>query len=85
MPSGIKLSNHALEQMEARGIAYFHVMDTIEEPDSILEESANERVYQKLIMFENQKSYLIRVIVNPALSPNLVLTVYRTSKINKYL
>ena len=85
MPSDTKLSKHALEQMEARGISYSNVMQTIKEPDSIVKESVNERVYQKLITFENQKTYLIRVIINPAVMPNLVLTVYRTSKINKYL
>ncbi len=33
---------------------------------------------------EDGKSYLVRVIVNNTIEPAVVVTVYRTSKINKY-
>ncbi len=80
-----RFSMHSLEQMKLRSISNSTVIEVLEFPDSILYESSTEKVFQKLIIFENQKKYLVRVIVNPEAKPNLILTVYKTSKISKYL
>ena len=41
-------------------------------------------VYQNTIL-ENNKTYLIRVFVNQHKTPPLIITAYKTSKIQKYL
>ena len=42
-----------------------------------------KRIYQSIINFEDG-DYLIRVFVNIEKQPNLVITIYKTSKIEKY-
>lgn len=36
------------------------------------------------MVLENNKTYLIRVFVNEAKTPPLIITAYKTSKIQKY-
>ena len=42
------------------------------------------RVYQKMDI-QNGNTYLIRVFVNTCKDPEVIITAYRTSKIEKYL
>ena len=44
----------------------------------------NKVIYQAIVNFEEEGKYLVRVFVNLAKEPPLVITVYRTSKIEKY-
>jgi hypothetical protein len=75
-------SRHAREQMEIRRIPADIVMHVISHPTKILTE--NEIViYQSIVNFSTEE-YLVRVFVNEMASPNVVITVYRTSKIEKY-
>lgn len=60
-----------------------NVLNTIEQTDSILQQDETTTVYSK-ITEENSKSYLYRVFVNVSRSPALVITTYKTSKIEKY-
>ncbi|MBU1822481.1 MAG: DUF4258 domain-containing protein [Bacteroidetes bacterium] len=78
------LSLHAVDQINLRAISVEDVFLTLNHPDKIEEESPDQWVYQKVIESESGKEYLIRVFVNSGKSPNLVKTVYRTSKISKY-
>ncbi len=41
-------------------------------------------IYQSLFDEQKGKPFLIRVFVNIKKSPNLIITVYKTSKISKY-
>ncbi len=77
------ISNHAKEQMEFRGVSLEVVMSVLTNPQQILTEEG-KKVYQSIINFEKERSYLVRVIVNIDKEPNNVITVYRTSKIEKY-
>jgi len=54
------------------------------EPDKIEIESEGQLVYQKLVVFGEEKIYLVRIFVNSHKKPNLVKIVYRTSKFSKY-
>jgi Domain of unknown function (DUF4258) len=78
----IILSKHALEQMELRQISLHLVNDILANPDEVL--VVNEKTIYQSVIIEHGKSYLIRIFVNNIKNPNLVITVYKTSKISKY-
>jgi hypothetical protein len=82
MPKEIIISKHALEQMKLRNISEADALDVISNPENIIAQDGL-KVYQKVLQVEN-KSYLFRIFVNDLVNPNMVVTVYRTSKISKY-
>lgn len=82
MLANVKISKHAKMQMEARNISLAVVESTIESPASVLLED-DKKIYQAISNINGQ-NYLIRVFVNILEQPNVVITVYKTSKINKY-
>jgi hypothetical protein len=53
-------------------------------PEEIVPGYGGRTVYQSVHQFEDGKTYLVRVIVDGRVSPGLVITGYRTSKIAKY-
>ncbi|WP_395053178.1 DUF4258 domain-containing protein [Flavobacterium sp.] len=73
-------SLHSLEQIELRSISKEIVEFVINNPDDILLDSDNQQIFQKIV-----DNYLYRVFVNNDKNPSLIKTVYRTSKITKYL
>ena len=75
-------SNHALEQMKLRHISKAVVEAILENPQQVIKENGH-RIYQSVITME-KTNYLIRIFVVHKKSTNLIKTVYRTSKINKY-
>lgn len=75
-------SEHFLQQMQLRNITMKDVEDTINNPEQIANEDGLI-VYQKRLT-ENNKLYLLRIFVNEDKQPALAVTVYKTSKINKY-
>jgi dsDNA-specific endonuclease/ATPase MutS2 len=75
-------SNHALEQMQLRQISRSIVEKILEKPQQIIKEN-NILIYQSVVLIE-KKNYLIRVFINHNKKPNVVITVYKTSKISKY-
>ncbi|GAB6013119.1 DUF4258 domain-containing protein [Viscerimonas tarda] len=78
-------SKHAEEQLLRRGINRTIVEVVVLQPDQILadEEDVDMAVYQSLIKDDGQMFFL-RVFVNTSKSPNVVVTVYKTTKIHKY-
>jgi len=78
-----EFSKHALDQMIRRSIMRKQVEMIIEYPDSISIQDSNTKVYSKLIS-ENSKSYIYRVFINVLKKPPLIITVYKTSKVDKY-
>ena len=76
-------SQHLLLQMQIRNISIKDVEDTINNPEQITNEDGLT-VYQKRFT-ENDKLYLLRIFVNKEKQPSLAVTVYKTSKLNKYL
>ena len=69
--------------MIRRSIIKEQVKSVVEQPDSIIIQDFDTKVYSKL-MTENSKSYLYRVFMNELKKPALVITVYKTSKTDKY-
>ncbi len=78
----IEFSKHAMEQMELRGISHAEVMFVLRSPGQVIRE-VNYVIFQSVVDGGGQR-FLFRIFVNDHRSPNLVITVYKTTKINKY-
>lgn len=76
-------SGHAQERMKSRGISDSMVLDVIRNPDRVIEESSCEIIFQKVLM-EDQNKFMLRVFVNRCKEPDLIITAYKTTKIDKY-
>jgi hypothetical protein len=81
----IIFSKHAQEQMLRRGISYDNVLSTISQPDQTIidKEDMSIIIYQSLVR-ENEQVFLLRVFVNKDKQPNMIITLYKTTKILKY-
>ena len=78
------MSKHAKEQIVARGIDEKLVWQVVNEPQQKIRESSEKQVYQSVLRNSDGMMFLIRVFVNVTKNPNLIITVYKTSKIKKY-
>jgi hypothetical protein len=78
-----ELSTHVQQEMDRRGIPLAVVESVLAAPAQIVPEHGDVVCYQSKAEI-NQKPYLVRVMVNEKATPPKVVTVYRTSKINKY-
>jgi hypothetical protein len=79
-------SNHALEQITRRKIDREMVMLALNQPQQIIEnEDDSSIVIYQLLIKENEQHFLLRVFVNKNKQPNVIVTVYKTTKITKYL
>lgn len=79
-----EISRHAFDEMNRRGLPQ-HVVDSVlENPGQIVDEYGGMKAYQSVIDFGVGKNYLVRVIVKDTVAPAKVVTVYKTSKIEKY-
>ena len=76
-------SNHANEQIARRSIFKEFITETISSPESIIKHDDYVNVFQK-VMAEGKNKYLYRVFINVCKKPALIITVYKTSKIEKY-
>lgn len=85
MPGGeFIISRHAREEMQRRGIEPSAVETVLRQPEQIVPGHGGLRVFQSHTAAGTTKQYLLRVIVNDAVDPAVVVTVYRTSRIAKY-
>jgi hypothetical protein len=69
--------------MHLRGISKPLVESILKEPEQRIEQD-QFTVFQSIKTDENNEIFLIRVFVNERKTPNVVITVYKTSKIQKY-
>lgn len=78
-------TDHALNEMARRQITEEDVRAVLAEPEQMEMVREGRAVYQSRIEMGNpSKIYLLRVFVDIELVPPFVVTVYRTSKIEKY-
>ena len=76
---------HALAEMARRDITQEDVRKVLENPAQMEMVREGRAVYQaKLGVGEPSKTYILRVFVDIDRKPPYVVTVYRTSKIEKY-
>ena len=82
----IKLTEHAEKNIIEREISVDILYVAINNPDSKLNQGYNRVIYMKLYFDELlSEQMLLRVVVEEDSNEILVITVYKTSKINKYL
>lgn len=79
-----RFSNHAQREMTRRGIPPALLTAVLERPEQIVSEPGQRKAYQSRLDFGGGRIFLLRAIVRDDLTPALVVTVYRTSKIAKY-
>jgi hypothetical protein len=76
-------SQHALEQIELRGLDKSIVDDVLDAPSAVVSQDNGIKIFQKIFL-EGDKLYLYRIFVNCIKVPPLVVTAYKTSKTDKY-
>jgi hypothetical protein len=79
-----RISRHAQEEMERRRISLSLVESVLDNPQQIVPEKEGRKAYQSQVDFGDGKIFLLRVLVADDVDPKVVITVYRTSKIEKY-
>ncbi len=80
------LSDHAVEEMERRKIKDDILRNVLHHPEHVAEVRPGRIVIQKIVFAEDlQKMVLYRAVVDIDRDPPMVVTVYRTSKIKKYM
>ena len=79
-----KISQHALDEIKRRGIPFPFVESVLEAPQQIVSEYGGKKAYQSQVDFGGGKIFLVRAIVDDEVEPAMVVTVYRTSKVDKY-
>ena len=77
------VSNHAREELIRRGIGFEEMEAVLAAPGQIVEEHGGIVCYQSRVIHSG-KPYLLPLMVNDAADPKVVVTIYKTSKLNKY-
>ncbi|MFQ5912175.1 MAG: DUF4258 domain-containing protein [Nitrospinota bacterium] len=80
------ITSHARFQMQRRSISMEEIDGVLRSPEQCDEIGGGRRIYQgRVEAGAGEKLYLLRVFVDMSYSPPHVVTVYRTSKVEKYL
>jgi hypothetical protein len=81
----VVFSKHAHEQMSRRGINSEIVLKVISHPDqTIYDHEEPAIVIHQSLVNENHRLFLLRVFINIDKQPNVIVTLYKTTKISKY-
>ena len=83
MEEGIQFTEYAKLQMREREIEYRDVLETVRSPGQILSGKKRRKTAQKRLERNRQKG-LLRVILKEKAKVKIIITVYWTSKIEKY-
>ena len=78
-----RLSSHAQEEIERRQIPLVLVELVLQSPDQIVPERGVVSAYQSRFDIGG-KMFLVRVMVDDSVDPAVVVTAYRTTKIDRY-
>ena len=75
--------DHAKEQLKERDISLSDLTDCLEKPGQKVSGYRNRVIYQKILPL-NGKRQVLRVVVEERKNDLKVVTVYKTSKYEKY-
>jgi len=79
------LSNHARHQAIRRGVSEAIIHSVAEAPEQVAAVREGREVRQSRVRFPpDDRLYLVRVFVDVSPGLETVVTIYRTSKIEKY-
>ena len=70
--------------MERRSIPLRLLESVLEDPQQVVPARGGKKAYQSQLDFGSGKIFLVRATVEETVSPPVVVTVYRTCKINRY-
>ncbi|MGH7952530.1 MAG: DUF4258 domain-containing protein [Limisphaerales bacterium] len=79
-----RFSKHAESELILRKIPREFVENVLRQPQQTVPERPPKKAYQSKVDFGAGKIFLLRVIVDDTIEPAIVVTLYRTKKINKY-
>jgi len=77
------LSHHSKIEMARRGITLSQLNDVMLSPEQMVPGHGDITCHQSRIPMDG-KMYLLRVMVDKTAFPAMVVTVYRTSRIERY-
>ncbi len=77
------LSVHARDRLKQRRISQEVLEKVLMSPDEILEEDKCKSIYQRKLK-NGGKIYLYRIYINLCKEPPMVITAYKTTKLEKY-
>lgn len=83
LKNGFYFTLHAQDEAGKRQITIEALCECLKNPGQIIESQETRVIYQLKIK-SNGANYLLRVVVENETTPKRVITVYRTSKIEKY-
>ena len=75
---------HAAGQILRRGLTKDDVARVVRQPEQRLSVRSGRDVLQSRFELGDTGSYLVRVVVDVERTPAMVVTAYRTSKVEKY-
>ena len=80
-----KFSKHAEEQMVRRSLERSIVESVLLKPEQVVMDENDEdiAIYQSIVE-DGDILFLYRVFVNTKVQPNVIVTLYKTTKIDKY-
>jgi len=78
-------SKHAEEQLVRRSLERNVVNAVVLKPEQVVEDENDEdiAIYQSIVK-EDDTLFLYRIFVNVKVQPNVIVTLYKTTKIGKY-
>jgi hypothetical protein len=80
-----RLTDHARFEMSRRQMSEAEIAQVLAEPEQVEPDRPGRLIYQSRVYAgDPPKTYLLRVFVDVDREPPDVVTVYRTSKIEKY-
>ncbi len=78
------VSRHAEEEMVRRQIPREWLGSVLESPEQRVPQPGDKEILQSRFTARDGKMYLLRAVVATDKEPPVVVTVYRTSKIERY-
>lgn len=79
-----KLSKRAQSEAGVRNISIEILESVLQNPQQIIPARDHLKAFQSIVDFSGGILYLVRASVDDTVEPAVVITVYRTSKIEKY-
>ena len=79
-----RLTPHAESETARRKIPRHLLEELMAEPQQVVPAHGGRNVYQSLLELGENKTYLLRAVVDDQVPPPTIVTVYRTSRIRKY-
>ena len=82
----IRYTKHALNRIKKRNISVKIVEQVIREPEQIVPDldDINREIYQSIYIDHNDKTKLLRVVIEEKHAEFVIVTVYPTSQIERY-